>query len=103
MLRWLFVTISIFCALPLIFANYHLNTKTVYGSSSTDPDDVSNSTNSADEAKEMAKSMLDNMQLFSAANIKGQGLWVHIGMEWIVTGIILAFGGSGRVSSKSYR
>ncbi len=78
-------------AVPLTCANYYINTKTTFGSSqsnSTSPGVGGNAGHSN------TKSLLDNMQLFSAANITGNGLYVHIMFEWIVTCLVIVFGGS---------
>ena len=79
----------IFVALPLTCANYYINTQTTYGSTH------SNSTSSDQSPGASNDSLLDNMQLFTAANITGNGLYVHIMFEWIATCLVIIFGESG--------
>ena len=99
MLRWLFLTITVLIALPLALGNYYINTETEYGSVTLDKDKASGAkagsgeqSLSKEDAGEIAQSLLDNMLIFTAANVKGNGLWVHIGFEWAVTGLVILFG-----------
>lgn len=93
MLRWMFLSVTILAALPLALANYYINTKTEYGSAKVDTKlQSSGSGLSTDDAGEMAQSLLDDMLIFTAANVKGNGLWVHIGIEYVVTAMICLFG-----------
>ncbi|ORY33704.1 hypothetical protein BCR39DRAFT_556933 [Naematelia encephala] len=87
LLRWLFATISILVAGPLIGINYYLNTKTTYGS--TTPLNGNSTTTSNDT--DPTKDLLDNMQLFTMANITGNGLYVHIFAEWVVSLLVVVF------------
>ena len=95
LLRWLFLTISLFAALPLTLANYYMNTRTEYGSLNTqNSTDLSGATTgpSSNSTTSNSTSLLDNMQILTAANITGEGLWVQIGFEWIVTCFVLLYG-----------
>ena len=98
MLRWLFACTSVFVAIPLAVANYYLNTETSYGSTAAGPASQASNTTSGTPTgnltatAESAATLLDNLQLFTAANITGNGLWVHIGFEWIVSCLVVAFG-----------
>ena len=91
LLRWLFLTISVLAAIPLTIANYYINTKTTYGSADAGSDSASGG-GGTNGSQVISKSLLDNMVLLTAANITSNGLWVHIGFEWIVTCFVLAFG-----------
>ena len=98
LLRWLFLTTTITVALPLTVANYYINTRTESGSvladkpnNDTSPS-ITGTSLSKEDAGEMAQSLLDNLLIFTAANVKGNGLWVHIGFEYAVTGIVILFG-----------
>jgi len=93
-MRWLFLTITIFAALPLAIANYYLNTHTEFGSELKTGEQFPKAAKEVDgeDAGEMAKNLLDNMLVFTAANVKGNGLWVHIGFEYAVTGFVIFFG-----------
>jgi len=97
LIRWLFLTITICAALPLAIANYYLNTHTEFGSDLSPAEtsaELGNTMKAVDgeEAGKMAKNLLNNMLVFTAANIKGNGLWVHIGCEYAVTGLVILFG-----------
>ena len=95
LLRWLFLAITLFAALPLTIATYYLNTSTEYGSRTTTS--TSNSTqqagdSTAQDGQIMGQAVIDDMLVFTAANVVGNGLWVHIGFEWVVTGLVIFFG-----------
>ncbi len=94
LLRWLFVSICIFVAIPLICANYYINTQTTYGSK------TSNSTSSYTQSAgtNVTTGLLDNMQLFTAANMNGNILFVHIMFEYITTFLVIFFGKSQHLS-----
>jgi hypothetical protein len=103
LLRWLFTYITILVALPLTCANYYLNMYTTYGHStttssssvsskrSTDSSSTTTTTGSNSTFSSTSAGLLDNMQLFTAANITGNGLYVHIMFEWIITCLVILF------------
>lgn len=80
LLRWLFALITIFVALPLLCANYFINTRTEWGSSQ--------SSSTSQMIGGNVTSAIGDLQLFTAANITGNAWWVHISAEFIVTMIV---------------
>ena len=95
LLRWLFLAITLFAALPLTIANYYLNTNTEYGSRTTTSagDTAQQASNmTAEDGQQMGTALVDDMLVFTATNVVGNGLWVHIGFEWVVTGLVIFFG-----------
>ena len=88
LLRWLFALITVFVALPLICANYFINTRTDWGSTTTSTSGGSDS----DIQAQNLTSAIGDLQLFTAANITGNGLWVHISAEFAVTMIVFLQG-----------
>ena len=94
--RWLFALISVFVAVPLLCANYFINTQTKYGSTSLSLDSNGNSTgpsgHEAGVSLNNMTSVIGDLQLYTAANIKGDGLWVHVMAEWAVTLLVLLQG-----------
>lgn len=89
--RWLFALISIFVAIPLLCANYFINTQTEYGSTSLSLAEGSETTG---VSFNNMTSVIGDLQLYTAANIKGDGLWVHVMAEWAVTLLVLLQGTS---------
>lgn len=88
--------------MPLLCANYFINTSTKIKVNSDDTT-VTGSTSGiaqgvseidTNDTKQMAQSLLDNMMLFTMANISGKALWVHVGFEIVVTSLVLFFGKS---------
>lgn len=88
LLRWLFALITVFVALPLICANYFINTQTDWGSTTTA---ITTSSESGMQAQNLT-SAIGDLQLFTAANITGNALWVHISAEMAVTMIVFLQG-----------
>lgn len=89
MLRWLFALVTVFVAAPLLAANYFINTQTSYGSQT---DVAANATDSMDGNN--MTSVIGDLQLYTAANITGNGLWVHVSAEIAVTLIVILQGQS---------
>lgn len=79
LLRWLFTAISIFTSIPLLIANYRLNT-------STDADPTNTGA--------VNGSQLD-LKVFTAANVKGNDVLVHIGFQLIIFILVALFSESG--------
>jgi hypothetical protein len=75
LLRWLFTAITIFTSLPLLVANYRINT-----SVERDPKDVG----------ALNGSELD-LKVFTAANVKGNDILVHIGFQLIIFILVALF------------
>lgn len=86
LLRWLFALITVFVALPLLFANYFINTRTDWGSTIVDTTHALSATGSN------LTTAIGDLQLFNAANITGNALWVHISAELAVTMIVFLQG-----------
>ncbi|WWC97607.1 hypothetical protein V866_004491 [Kwoniella sp. B9012] len=92
LLKYLFAAISVL-AVCMAFANYYINTETIYGSTnalsssssnnSTDNDTKSNNWNMTN--------IIDNPNLLTAANIKSNGLLVHVSFEIVVTMLVIIF------------
>lgn len=95
LLRWLFLGITLFAALPLALANYYLNTQTQEERMATHSVDTANvlQTTSEQDPSKIAQHFLDNMMLFTMANLSGDALWVHVGFEAMVTVLVIFFGG----------
>ncbi|WVQ98508.1 hypothetical protein IAU59_005634 [Kwoniella sp. CBS 9459] len=94
-LKYLFACISVLSIL-LATANYYINTQTAYGGTSalsTSITTSSTATNETNKSPELSgkneTNILDNPQLLTAANIKSNGLVVHISFEIIVTLLII--------------
>jgi hypothetical protein len=83
LLRWLTGAISILVALPLVALNVYINTYTDYGSTETNV-----TTSTVDNSTEV----LGVLELLTAANIKGNGLYVHIFFESVITCLVYFFG-----------
>lgn len=96
LLRWLYTAVVVFVAVPLACACYYINTKTAFGSPTVEVPGVDNSTamnlDRRGGAEANSTSLLDNMQIFTAASITGSGLYVNISFEIIVTGLVWLFG-----------
>ncbi|OCF60194.1 hypothetical protein L486_02874 [Kwoniella mangroviensis CBS 10435] len=96
LLKYLFAVISIL-AVCMAFANYYINTETIYGSTNalSSSSSSSSSNNSADNNtkfdKENMTNIIDNPNLLTAANIKSNGLLVHVSFEIIVTMLVIIF------------
>ncbi|KAK4685272.1 calcium permeable stress-gated cation channel, partial [Tremellales sp. Uapishka_1] len=80
LLRWLFTCISLVVAVPLSVANYYINTDTQYGSVNSTASDTLNSTE-----------RIENMEVYTAANITGEIWYVHIMFECFITGLVWVF------------
>ncbi|WVF72425.1 hypothetical protein IAT40_007240 [Kwoniella sp. CBS 6097] len=91
-LKYLFASISILSVL-LATANYYINTQTSYGGTSAMSSSITTSNNdkSAKLSEKNETNILDNPQLLTAANIKSNGLVVHISFEIIVTLLVIVF------------
>lgn len=87
LLRWLFTAITVVVAVPLILSNYFLNTTSSYG---IHPASFANVTATIGGIKSTA--VVGDLQIISAGNIKGNGLYVHIMFELIVTLLVIVFG-----------
>ena len=92
LLRWLFTCITIFVAIPLALVNYSLNMGGDVSATSASGIASSATSQMSQQSKQNASSVLDNLQLFTAANIKDDKLWVHITFEIVITALVLAFG-----------
>jgi hypothetical protein len=90
--RWLFALISVFVAIPLLCANYFINTRTEYGSTSLTVDSGNNGTASSGLQLNNMTSVIGDLQLYTAANIKGDGLWVHVMADFAVTLLVVLQG-----------
>jgi hypothetical protein len=91
--RWLFALISVFVAIPLLCANYFINTQTRYGSTSVTLDSGNgNGTDTTGVQLNNMTSVIGDLQLYTAANIKGDGLWVHIMADFAVTLLVVLQG-----------
>ncbi|WRT66921.1 uncharacterized protein IL334_003886 [Kwoniella shivajii] len=93
LLKYLFSSISIF-AILLAFANYYINTETIYGS--TNASTSSNQNNSTIDSssiddKANVTNIVDNPNLLTAVNVKSNGLLVHISFEIMVTLLVIIF------------
>lgn len=98
LLRWLFTCIAVLVALPLTCANYYINTRTDWGS--TDSDKPAPHKERAVPTE--STGLLSNMQLLTAANIKGNGLYAHIGFGMIISLLVVFFGKqAGRSGSQA--
>ncbi|EIW66769.1 hypothetical protein TREMEDRAFT_65169 [Tremella mesenterica DSM 1558] len=87
LLRWLFLTLSIVVAMPLVTANYLINTSTQY----SDYTVASTTSNLTSAVSGNSTALLTGIQLLTAANIQGNALLVHIGFEGIATCIVGVF------------
>jgi hypothetical protein len=85
LLRWLTAAISILVAIPLVALNYYINTETEYGSSTT---------NVTTSSVENSTEVLVVLELLTAANVTGNGLYVHIFFECLITCLVCFFGTS---------
>jgi hypothetical protein len=82
LLRWLFALITVFVATPLLCANYFINTRTEWGSSSSASGELI-------EGDTVNKGgVIADLQLFTGANITGNAWWVHISAEFVITMIV---------------
>lgn len=90
--RWLFALISVFVAIPLLCANYFINTRTEYGSTSLTVNAGNNGTASSGLQLNNMTSVIGDLQLYTAANIKGDGLWVHVMADFAVTLLVVLQG-----------
>ncbi|OCF40143.1 hypothetical protein I317_06032 [Kwoniella heveanensis CBS 569] len=92
-LKYLFASISVLSVL-LATANYYINTQTSYGGTSAMSSSIT--TSDSDQSPKLIgkneTNILDNPQLLTAANIKSNGLIVHISFEIIVTLLVIVFG-----------
>jgi hypothetical protein len=84
MLRWMFLCISLFVAIPAIFANYQINTSAVsiFGSRQ----EASN----LDTNRPMNATELD-LLIFTAANASGNAMSAHVIFECAATCIVVLF------------
>ncbi|WWC61343.1 uncharacterized protein I303_103924 [Kwoniella dejecticola CBS 10117] len=95
LLKYLFLAISIFATM-LAFANYYINTETIYGSTNalfTNPK-MTNSTNDDHSSHKNGgniTNIIENPNLLTAANITSNGLIVHISFEILVTMLVIIF------------
>lgn len=91
LLRWLFALITVFVACPLLAANYFINTRTEFGSTARD---MSANQTAVEAGGNNMPSIIGDLQLYTAANITGNGLWVHVSAEIAVTLIVILQGAS---------
>ncbi|WWC67318.1 uncharacterized protein I206_101226 [Kwoniella pini CBS 10737] len=92
-LKYLFATISIFATI-LAFANYRINTETIYGSTNSLFTNlaINNSTNKSEKSKNSTNTnVIENPNLLTAANITSNGLLVHMCFEILVTMLVIIF------------
>ena len=106
MLRWLFTCLSCFVAIPLALANYYLNSGGTIDTTSAKDIASTAASQVAENGAQNVTDLLDNLQLFTAAGITGNALWVHIGFEWVISSLVLAFGectsGLAYISDRSF-
>lgn len=76
---------TVFVALPLLCANYFINTRTEWGS-------ARDTLNTGSGTSGNLTTALGDLQLFTAANITGNAWWVHISAEFVVTMIVVMQG-----------
>lgn len=90
LLRWLFLAITIIIAIPLTLITYYINNDTPYGSTNTNTTILGGS----DNANLTISKDLLNIQVFTAANIIGDGLYVYIVLSGFISLIVVIFGRS---------
>ncbi|WVQ64266.1 uncharacterized protein L199_002428 [Kwoniella botswanensis] len=92
LLKYLFAVISVL-AVCMAFANYYINTKTIYGSTNALSSSSSNDSTDNDTKSDNGNmtNVIDNPNLLTAANIKSNGLLVHVSFEIIVTMLVIIF------------
>ncbi|WVR05018.1 hypothetical protein IAU60_002030 [Kwoniella sp. DSM 27419] len=88
LLKYLFATISVLSVF-LALSNYYINTQTPYGS--TVKASSNNTVNGSSPQVKTSSNIIDNPQLLTAANIKSNGLIVHISFEIVVTLLVMVF------------
>ncbi|ORX40068.1 hypothetical protein BD324DRAFT_648679 [Kockovaella imperatae] len=91
MLRWLFLSLSIFVAVPLALANYYLSTGGDLNNVTAGQVASSTASQVTSGGAQNATDVLDNLQKFTAAGIQGNTLSVHIVFEWVTSSLVLAF------------
>ncbi|WWD06376.1 hypothetical protein V865_004466 [Kwoniella europaea PYCC6329] len=92
LLKYLFAAISVL-AVCMAFANYYINTETIYGSTNALSSSSSNNPTANDTKSDNGNmtNIIDNPNLLTAANIKSNGLLVHVSFEIIVTMLVIIF------------
>ena len=96
LLRWLFTSIALLVALPLICVNYWINTSTQWGSLTTvsmngTSANVSGSQTTSNQTAGVAN-ILGSMQVLTAATITGPGLCAPLIAGFGVTCLVVIFG-----------